>query len=175
MNDHEAQRIAAAMHEARPDWPASSVLTLIHRSLIDKPRRDVFVALAWIASEPNSHTPARVLESGPWWRAAGVDGATRTLETAPTGTRCTICGQPQDGQHLGHDYSQPRERDPEAVKSHVAELRGMLASTSPPTERKTLEDMAEANSALHERVEALRAANPGLVAPPMREAEAGVQ
>jgi hypothetical protein len=88
MNTHEAERIAAAMHEARPDWPTSSVLTLIRKSLLDKPRRDVFVALAWVASEPNSHTPARVLESGPWWRAAGVEGAAGTTnepEPAPPG------------------------------------------------------------------------------------------
>ena len=73
MNEHEIQRIAAAMHVARPDWPAASVATLIRKKLGDRPRRDVFVALAWVASETNSATPARVLESGPWWKAAAAD------------------------------------------------------------------------------------------------------
>lgn len=73
MNDHEIQRIAAAMHAARPDWPATSVATLIRKHLADRPRRDVFVALAWIASEPATSTPARVLEAGPWWKAAAAD------------------------------------------------------------------------------------------------------
>lgn len=72
MNEHEITRIAGAMHVARPDWPAASVATLIRKNLADRPRRDVFVALAWVASEPNSATPARVLEAGPWWKAAGA-------------------------------------------------------------------------------------------------------
>ena len=73
MNDTEIQRIAAAMNAARPDWPASSVATLIRTKLANRPRRDVFVALAWVASEADSKTPARVLESGPWWRAAAAE------------------------------------------------------------------------------------------------------
>jgi hypothetical protein len=72
MNEHEIVRIAAAMHAARPDWNAASVATLIRKNLADRPRRDVFVALAWVASEPSSSTPARVLEAGPWWKAAGA-------------------------------------------------------------------------------------------------------
>jgi hypothetical protein len=96
MDDHEAQRIAAAMHVARPDWPALSLLTLIRKKLIDRPRRDVFVALAWIASEPASHTPARVLENGPWWKAAGVEGtiANRPPTWEPD-TVCSVCSKPE--------------------------------------------------------------------------------
>lgn len=93
MNDHEAQRIAAAMHAARPDWPTSSVLTLIRKNLIDRPRRDVFVAFAWVASEPASHTPARVLEGGPWWRAAGIEGVATTREVLTPDQRCGICAK----------------------------------------------------------------------------------
>ena len=76
MNDHEADRIAAATNQMRPDWPAASIRTLIRKNLQDRPRRDVAVALAWVACEANTATPARVLEQGPWWRAAAIDGAT---------------------------------------------------------------------------------------------------
>lgn len=76
MNETERDRIAAAMHQLRPDWPASSLRTLLDRpALKDRPRRDVAVALVWVACESKSQTPARVLESGPWWQAAGVEGA----------------------------------------------------------------------------------------------------
>jgi phage tail protein X len=51
----------------------------------------------------------------------------------------------------------------------VAALKAELAPTAGPTARRTLEDMAEANPELHARVEAVRAANPGLAAPPLRE------
>jgi hypothetical protein len=95
MDDHEAQRIAAAMHAARPDWPASSLLTLIRKKLIDRPRRDVFVALAWVASEPNSATPARVLEAGPWWRAVAVEGSPVKPNVWEPHLVCTTCSRPE--------------------------------------------------------------------------------
>lgn len=99
MNDHEAQRIAAAMHEMRPDWPTNSLLTLLRKQLIDKPRRDVAVALAWIACESNTATPARVLESGPWWKAAGIEGGASQRRTFDPNVNCTVCAKPNDGRH----------------------------------------------------------------------------
>lgn len=95
MNEYEAEKIAAAIHVARPDWPASSLLTMIRKNLIDRPRRDVFVALAWVASEPNTSTPARVLESGPWWRAVAVDGdTTGRREPFDASECCDVCNIP---------------------------------------------------------------------------------
>lgn len=91
MNDHEAQRIAAAANQLRPDWPTSSVLTLLRKNLMDRPRRDVAVALTWIACEPNTANPARVLESGPWWRAVAVEGTSATRQ-AKRGPLCVHCG-----------------------------------------------------------------------------------
>ena len=66
----ERQRIAAAINQMRPDWPIKSLLTLLDgKQLANRPRRDVAVALAWIAADMDTKTPARVLEDGPWWRA----------------------------------------------------------------------------------------------------------
>jgi hypothetical protein len=74
MNDYEAERIAAAINVLRPDWPVRSLITLMGREqLKHRPRRDVLVALAWVASETNSSTPARVLEAGPWWKAVAIE------------------------------------------------------------------------------------------------------
>lgn len=109
MNEHEAQRIAGAIALARPDWPSRQVLTLIEKHLIDRPRRDVFVALAWIASEKASANPYRVLESGPWWLAAAVDGETTgRREPYDPATFCGICSQPRHrceaNPHNEHDF-----------------------------------------------------------------------
>lgn len=93
MNDHEAQRIAAACHEAKPDWPATSLLTFIRKNLIHKPARDVAVMLAWIAFDPGTHTPARVLQQGPWQRAAGVEGTAQQLTPFDANSFCTVCGR----------------------------------------------------------------------------------
>lgn len=123
MNEHEAQRIAAAMHAARPDWPASSVLTLIRKNLIDRPRRDVFVALAWIAAEPATATPARVLEAGPWWKAAGVEGTVaNTRQPFDPREVCDICGKTEAAcrrnPHAEHEFTSIEHARRELGREH---------------------------------------------------------
>lgn len=95
MNEHEIERIAAATHALRPDWPNQSLRTLIRNKLGSRPRRDVAVALTWIACDPATSTPARVLETGPWWRAAAADDqSTGTAPRPPkVGTACATCGR----------------------------------------------------------------------------------
>lgn len=86
MNDNEADRIAAMAHALRPDWPVASLRSLLARpELANRTRRDVAVALAWVACETQTKTPARVLEAGPWWIATNADGhrAGRTSYNVP--------------------------------------------------------------------------------------------
>ena len=76
MNQTEAERLAGAIAALRPDWPARSLLTFITRSLVDRAYRDATIAFVWVATDPTTDSPGRVLEHGPWWRAAqGVFGA----------------------------------------------------------------------------------------------------
>jgi hypothetical protein len=92
MNEHEMDRIADAMHRLRPDWPVKSIRALLAKpELASRARRDVTVALAWVACESDSHTPARVLENGPWWRAAGVEGSVTKRHPRPEDA-CRTCG-----------------------------------------------------------------------------------
>lgn len=109
MNEHETERIAAAMNQARPDWPLQQLRTLLRdQRVVDRPRRDVFVALAWVASEPHSASPYRVLENGPWWRAAGIEGSTTRREPWDPGGNCANCSEPEDRCRAlwaeDHDY-----------------------------------------------------------------------
>jgi hypothetical protein len=93
MNDHEMDRIAAAVSQLRPDWPTKSIRTLLSKpELASRARRDVAVALTWVACEPDSATPARVLESGPWWRAAAVEGTLTRRHPSPD-EACLTCGR----------------------------------------------------------------------------------
>ena len=72
--ESERQRIAAAVNQLRPDWPVKSLLSLLDSDhLANRPRRDVCVALTWIACDIDSQTPARIREDGPWWRATNAD------------------------------------------------------------------------------------------------------
>lgn len=174
MNDHEAQRIAAAMHVLRPDWPAASVLTMIRKNLIDRPRRDVTVALSWIACEANSHTPARVLESGPWWIAVGVDGTTTPrFSKVEAEKRCSVCSESQErcrrlwsDDHEFWSVAQATAarlaRKPETVVRTMAALKDELVPTAPAPEPQGLDALAVRRPELIEAAAAIAAANPGL-------------
>lgn len=75
MNENEMGRIAAAANALRPDWPIKSVLTILEKPFLsNRTRRDVAVAIAWVACESDSKTPARILEAGPWWQASQESG-----------------------------------------------------------------------------------------------------
>lgn len=74
MNEIEIGRIAAAVNQLRPDWPVASLRTLLESpQLVNRPRRDVAVAFAWIASDAATKTPGRIKEQGPWWNAAATE------------------------------------------------------------------------------------------------------
>lgn len=86
-------RIAAAVNMLRPDWPAASLRTLLDKpELRNRPARDVAVALTWVACDPRSQTPARVLLAGVWWRAAGVAG--ERVQGGVTMDQGCHCGRP---------------------------------------------------------------------------------
>jgi hypothetical protein len=133
MNDHEIERIAHAFHALRPDWPAASLRTMLTKRAQHMPRRDVCVQLAWIACDPNSSTPARMFETGPWKRAAAIEGE-QTLRNVKAGQRCNDCGK--DEHHPIHADDHPFERlhagrtpAPENLRDMVAEAatRGDLS------------------------------------------------
>lgn len=93
MNPTAIVRIAAAANSLRPDWPSSSIVTLLTKNLAERAYRDVAVAMAWVATDPESKTPARILEQGPWWLATG-HGDNPETPTAPKldTLRCDRCG-----------------------------------------------------------------------------------
>ena len=82
----DAERIAQAVHDLRPEWPTQSVLTLIGNSedLRTRAYRDLAVAFAYVACDPASLTPGRVREQGPWWQHTTAQKATVSAVT----TRC---------------------------------------------------------------------------------------
>ena len=92
----DIERLAAAANALRPEWSVRSLCTLINTNLSVRAYQDVAVALAWIATDPKTKTPGRILELGPWWRAS-VDGTTpihysRCQEPGHTSYSATNCG-----------------------------------------------------------------------------------
>jgi len=80
----EAHRLAASINQLRPDWPLASLSTWIRKHLPERAYRDAAVALTWVACDPETTSPGRVLEAGPWWRAVTADKGTTSTVT----TRC---------------------------------------------------------------------------------------
>lgn len=129
MNEHEAARIAASIHQLRPDWPVASLNTLIAKNLIERPRRDVAVALAWVACEPQSLTPARVLEAGPWWQAVAADAITQPAAGRPPKREeaCQLCGRHLGGCACGRRLVRPdAPATPEIRQQYLDQIRASL-------------------------------------------------
>ena len=133
MKPHEIDRIAAAFNALRPDWPIKQLRTLLSDPrLANRPRRDVAVALAWVASESVTTTPYRVIETGPWWRAAAVDAdPVAHPPKKPDECRqhpgeyahaCRACAaERKGGPGYGHDDDPPPDQawTPQTVKEAI--------------------------------------------------------
>lgn len=75
---NEIERLAAMTHALRLDWPVSSLITHLQQNHGERPYRDLAVALAWIATDPDTKTPARLQEAGPWWTATSAQAPTKS-------------------------------------------------------------------------------------------------
>lgn len=84
MTGIEIARLAAAANILRPDWPTASIQTYLERDHAHRPLHDTAVALAWVATDPDSKTPKRMSEPGPWWQASRCSDDRRAVEPCPT-------------------------------------------------------------------------------------------
>lgn len=94
MTPTEVNQLAAVIWGIRPEWPSSSLQTFITKNLADKPYHLATVAFVACAVDPDTKTPARVLENGPWWKAAaaafGMEQSTPVVNRMEG--RCKQCG-----------------------------------------------------------------------------------
>lgn len=128
MNDTEIKRLAHAVNELRPSWPISSLTTFIQRSLGNRIYRDAALALIWVALDVDAagnyvtKTPKRVLEFGPWWKAAEVAGTANQLNKLPPkrteecrthiGQYADNCGGCRSDQIAESDYPEESAMNP---------------------------------------------------------------
>lgn len=137
MTSHlERQRLSSMANALRPDWPLKSLYTLLtdDEVLVKRSYQDVACALAWVATDPETKTPARLSQPGPWW------GPTNASVTRPLASdkahHCEKCGivhtalspcSPPDQRAHG--------RGAEAARAALAEALGKPAG--PYTEQET--------------------------------------
>lgn len=170
-----AQALADFSCAVRPTgarrWSPADVMAQLEK-LRTRDLGAVILATIRCAMDRHAERPECIASAGSHW------SDTRLVSefvpaTAPVGTRCTVCGQPREAAH-DHDrgYTPPRPPlEPDALHEHAAKVRAEVTATSGPTEHRTLDELAEANPELHAKVEAVRAALPGVARPPMRETE----
>jgi len=138
----ETERLAAMANALRPDWPLKSLTTFIVNELTRRTYREVAIALAWIATDPATDTPKRMLEAGPWWNASRAQAATVSVvvtrcavqghEHLPA-ARCPACEEANRGE-VDHDAGvaavrealakAPRYETPAVKAARAAERRG---------------------------------------------------
>jgi hypothetical protein len=97
MTPIEAARVAAAIAILRPEWPEPSLRTFLtdpKHHVARRPYQDVAAAMAWIATDPTTKTPARVLESGPWWHIGKPEPEPAKAAQCP---RCRDFYDPREG------------------------------------------------------------------------------
>ena len=102
MEPTQNDRWAAAIHILRPDWPLTSLRSFATSRLADTPYRDALVMGVWIAADPRTETPARMLQPGPW-RQATADPSDTATQHHPPVTKC-----PHGGYSLACDQCRTR-------------------------------------------------------------------
>ena len=134
----ETERLAAMANALRPDWPLKSLTTFIVNELTRRTYREVAIALAWIATDPATDTPKRMLEAGPWWNASRAQAATVSVVVTRCpehpehpAARCPLCETRGDVDHQAGVAlvkaalrEAPRYVEPAVKASRAAERRG---------------------------------------------------
>ena len=134
----ETERLAAMANALRPDWPLKSLTTFIVNELTRRTYREVAIALAWIATDPATDTPKRMLEAGPWWNASRAQAATVSVVVTRCGehpehpaARCPLCEARGEVDHQAGVAlvkaalrEAPRYVEPAVKASRAAERRG---------------------------------------------------
>ena len=135
----ETERLAAMANALRPDWPVKSLATFIVNELTRRTYREVAIALAWVATDPATDTPKRMLEAGPWWNASRAQAATVSVVVTRCGdhpehfaARCPACEEANRGE-VDHQAGvalvkaalreAPRYVEPAVKASRAAERR----------------------------------------------------
>lgn len=99
-SETEIERLAAMANQLRPEWPVRSLVTHLTNHHAGRAYRDLAVALAYVATDSATVTPARLKESGPWWRTTEEQARTPVGRRIPCpfhddqpASRCKSCAE----------------------------------------------------------------------------------
>ena len=119
----EGERLAQAVHALRPEWPVGSLLTFIGKRHA-RPLLDLTIELVWVAQLPETKSPARIDQDGPWKKATAAGSSVVKARTI-TDDDCAVCYLPRRAPHDGHEWEPQHarttgERMPDDIKAAIA-------------------------------------------------------
>lgn len=123
MNKTEMACLSAAINQLRPDWQLASIKRIIWDSFRDRAYRDAALVLVWVAVDPETRTPARAAQPGPWWQVTRPAGGPGVPQPDPMHSAeiCRVCRKTR----AGHDHMAAISDD------------GHAFTTAPETHRQT--------------------------------------
>jgi len=122
LETNQLQRLANQGNALRADWPTGSLFSYLAKNHAHRAYRDLAVALAYVAADNATTTPARLGEQGPWWHATSI---TRSAAEVYRSAKCDTCG----GRHTPGGEHNPRERDRPSIErqaEHAAACRAQM-------------------------------------------------
>ena len=130
MNQIQIERIAAALHALRPDWPIASLAKFV-QDRANQPMTDLLVQLVLVAVDPETKTPARIDQDGPWKRALQIAPQERTAPQVPRARPddCGVCSRPPSACAFddSHEYEQVGRPKPRATTEQRERLKTEIA------------------------------------------------
>jgi hypothetical protein len=176
----QAQMLATLVCAARPvgarQWKPEAVMAELAK-FTDRNLGAVICAVTRCAMDRNVQRPEAIVSAGSHWGDTAVSQPF-VPQTMTSDQRCSICSLSEPACRIrfgaDHEFKSAAMAAKEAAdvdaRAKVQAIRGELEPTAGPTQRRTLEDMAEANPELHARLEQVRQ-NVALKEIPMQESE----
>jgi hypothetical protein len=176
----QAQMLATLAVRCRPtgarQWKPDDVMAELAK-LTDRNLGAVICATIRAAMDRDANRPAVIASAGSHWSDTQV-AAPFVPQVLDAGERCSVCSMSEPACRVRHGVGDHEfksaamaAKDAADAAEHVAAVRAEVVATSGPTERRTLEELAEANPELHARIEAVRQ-NAALKEIPMQETSA---
>lgn len=129
----EGERLAQSINAMRPEWPTSSLLTLIGKRK-ERALMDLALELMYVALDPETKSPARIDTDGPWKRLNHRAVAGPQYKTI-TDADCAICSRPEhehplltddhawEPQHARTESHKPTPEQRAAIDAAVIEAQ----------------------------------------------------
>lgn len=137
--DNELTRLAGMCAALRPDWNPRSIRAYLAAKHRDRAFTDLAVALAVLATDPETTTPGRLDEHGPWWIATRALMTGGVPEVGPgDAPRCNRPGHEHEAAAACRlcRAEQLTETPPERPAPHVPPPSGWRPRPVPTTTRE---------------------------------------